>query len=146
MTILIESTEVYEEVAKTTAYIGGKAVDGNGGNLFDQVFVTEADREMLDGFFRDAVNNVAAALDHTLKDMTETDGDMAITLRLPGNFNTAMLKPLEQSVTEYVKNSVIAAWCAVVKKDEETYAAKAAALLQQINAMQYMRQRPKRNF
>ena len=146
LTITVERTEVYDEVAKVTAYIGGKTVDANGLSLYDKVFVTDADREMMDSFFSAAVSNVMTALEHTLKSASVGDGDPVLTLRLPSNFNPAMEKPLAQSVSEYIENSIVAAWCAIVKKDEETYAAKASALLQQISAMQYLRQRPKRNF
>lgn len=146
ISIQIDKIEVYEDVAKVTAYIGGKNVDANGKTLFDQVFVTEADNEMIDGFWSDSISNVSTALNHSLKSVGSSDDDAVITLRLPGNWNTAMENPLSQSIKDYIENSIIAEWCAVVKKDEGTYATKAAALLQQISAMQYLRKRPKRNF
>ena len=146
ITIQIDKQEVYEEVSKVTAYIGGKNVDANGKTLYDQVFVTDADKEMIDSFFSSATSNVATALEHTLKDMETNDIDFILTLRMPGNFRTTMEKPLTESIIEYIENSIVAAWCDITKKDEESYATNAAALLQQINAMQYLRQRPKRNF
>lgn len=146
ITIQIDKQEVYEEVSKVTAYIGGKNVDANGKTLYDQVFVTDADKEMIDSFFSSATNNVATALEHTLKDMETNDIGFNLTLRMPGNFRTTMEKPLTESIIEYIENSIVAAWCDITKKDEESYATNASALLQQINAMQYLRQRPKRNF
>ena len=146
ITIQIDKQEVYEEVSKVTAYIGGKNVDANGKSLYDQVFVTDADKEMIDSFFSSATSNVATALEHTLKDMETNDIGFNLTLRMPGNFRTTMEKPLTESIIEYIENSIVAAWCDITKKDEESYATNASALLQQINAMQYLRQRPKRNF
>lgn len=146
ITIQIDKQEVYEEVSKVTAYIGGKNVDANGKTLYDQVFVTDADKEMIDSFFSSATSNVATALEHTLKDMETNDIGFNLTLRMPGNFRTTMEKPLTESIIEYIENSIVAAWCDITKKDEESYATNASALLQQINAMQYLRQRPKRNF
>ena len=146
ITIQIDKQEVYEEVSKVTAYIGGKNVDAKGKTLYDQVFVTDADKEMIDSFFSSATSNVATALEHTLKDMETNDIGFNITLRMPGNFRTTMEKPLTESIIEYIENSIVAAWCDITKKDEESYATNASALLQQINAMQYLRQRPKRNF
>ena len=64
--ISINRDEVYEEVAKTTAYIGGKSLDANGKSLYDQVFVTDADREMLEGYWNAAINDVSVALDSIL--------------------------------------------------------------------------------
>lgn len=146
ITIQIDKQEVYEEVSKVTAYIGGKNVDANGKTLYDQVFVTDADKEMIDSFFSSATSNVATALEHTLKDMETNDIGFILTLRMPGNFRITMEKPLTESIIEYIENSIVAAWCDITKKDEESYATNASALLQQINAMQYLRQRPKRNF
>lgn len=146
ITIQIDKQEVYEEVSKVTAYIGGKNVDTNGKTLYDQVFVTDADKEMIDSFFSSATSNVATALEHTLKDMVMNEVSFNLTLRMPGNFRTTMEKPLTESIIEYIENSIVAAWCDITKKDEESYATNASALLQQINAMQYLRQRPKRNF
>ena len=146
ITIQIDKQEVYEEVSKVTAYIGGKNVDANGKTLYDQVFVTDADKEMIDSFFSSAISNVATALEHTLKNMETNDIGFNLTLRMPGNFRTTMEKPLTESIIEYIENSIVAAWCDITKKDEESYATNATALLQQINAMQYLRQRPKRNF
>lgn len=146
ITIQIDKQEVYEEVSKVTAYIGGKNVDAKGKTLYDQVFVTDADKEMIDSFFSSATSNVATALEHTLKDMVTNDISFNLTLRMPGNFRITMEKPLTESIIEYIENSIVAAWCDITKKDEESYATKASALLQQINAMQYLRQRPKRNF
>lgn len=146
ITIQIDKQEVYEEVSKVTAYIGGKNVDANGKTLYDQLFVTDADKEMIDSFFSSATSNVATALEHTLKDMVTNDIGFILTLRMPGNFRKTMEKPLTESIIEYIENSIVAAWCDITKKDEESYATNASALLQQINAMQYLRQRPKRNF
>lgn len=146
ITIQIDKQEVYEEVSKVTAYIGGKNVDAKGKTLYDQVFVTDADKEMIDSFFSSATSNVATALEHTLKDMETNDIGFILTLRMPGNFRKTMEKPLTESIIEYIENSIVAAWCDITKKDEESYATNASALLQQINAMQYLRQRPKRNF
>lgn len=146
ITIHIDQVEVYEEVSKVTAYIGGKNVDANGRTLYDQVFVTDADRELIDSFFSSAITNVATALEHSLKGVETSDDDIYLTLRLSGNFNTTMETPLTKGIIEYIENSIVAAWCAIAKKDEESYATKATTLLQQINAMLYLRERPKRNF
>ena len=146
ITIQIDKQEIYEEVSKVTAYIGGKNVDAKGKTLYDQVFVTDADKEMIDSFFSSATSNVATVLEHTLKDMETNDIGFNLTLRMPGNFRTTMERPLTESIIEYIENSIVAEWCDITKKDEESYATKASALLQQINAMQYLRQRPKRNF
>ena len=60
-TLTIKKSNVYEEVAKTTAYIGAKNKLEDGKSAFDQVFVTDADLTMIERFFNeslDALRNV----------------------------------------------------------------------------------------
>ena len=57
-TLTIKKSDVYEEVAKTTAYIGAKNKLEDGKSAFDQVFVTDADLTMIERFFN-SINSSA---------------------------------------------------------------------------------------
>ena len=45
-TLVIRKNDIYEEVAKTTAYIGKMTTVEDGKSAFDQIFVTDADLAM----------------------------------------------------------------------------------------------------
>lgn len=146
LSISITKSSIYEEVAKTTAYIGGKSLDANGKSLYDQVFVTDADKEMLEGFWDDAINDVSIALDSVLATETSVSGEEEVFgLRVSSLFKGSLVKTLETTAFSYVVNKIVAEWCLVVSKDKaEDYLSKANALLVKIDAILYMRKRPTR--
>lgn len=144
--ISINKDEVYEEVAKTTAYIGGKSLDANGKSLYDQMFVTDADRDMLEGYWNAAINDVSVALDSVLAfENSDSGEEETFGLRVSNLFNESLVKTLETTAFSYVVNKVVAEWCLVVSKDKaEDYLSKANALLVKMDAILYMRKRPTR--
>ena len=144
--ISINKDEVYEEVAKTTAYIGGKNLDANGKSLYDQMFVTDADRDMLEGYWNAAINDVSVALDSVLAYQNSDSGEEeTFGLRVSNLFKESLVKTLETTAFSYVVNKVVAEWCLVVSKDKaEDYLSKANALLVKMDAILYMRKRPTR--
>lgn len=123
--ISINKDKVYEEVAKTTAYIGGKTLDANGKSLYDQVFVTDSDREMLEGYWNAAIDDVSVALDSVLAWQTSYSGEEeAFGLRVSNLFKESLIKTLQSSVFSYVVNKIVAGWCSVVATDKvENYEA-----------------------
>lgn len=146
LSISITKSSIYEEVAKTTAYIGGKSLDANGKSLYDQVFVTDADREMLEGFWNDAINDVSVALESVLAtEKSDSREDEIFGLRVSSLFKESLVKTLETTAFSYVVNKIVADWCLVVSRDKaEDYLSKANALLVKMDAILYMRKRPTR--
>lgn len=144
--ISINRDKVYEEVAKTTAYIGGKNLDANGKSLYDQVFVTAADREMLEGFWHDAIGDVSAALESVLvTEKSDSDEKETFGLRVSSLFKGSLAKTLESTAFSYVVNKIVAEWCLLVYKDKANeYLSKENALLDKMDALLYMRKRPTR--
>ena len=145
-TLTITKSDIYEEVAKTTAYIGAKNLDKNGKSLYDQVFVTEADREMLEGFWKDSIDDISVALESILGwQKCESDINEVFCLRVSSLFNESLFNTLESTVFSYVVNKIVAEWCSVVYKDKvEDYLSKANFLLLKIDAIIYTRKRPTR--
>ena len=146
LSISITKSSIYEEVAKITAYIGGKNLDANGKSMYDQVFVTDADREMLEGFWDDAINDVSVALESVLATETSVSGEEEVFgLRVSSLFKGSLVKTLETAAFSYVVNKIVADWCLVVSKDKaEDYLSKANALLVKMDTILYMRKRPTR--
>ena len=142
--ISINKDEVYEEVAKTTAYIGGKNLDANGKSLYDQVFVTDADREMLEGYWNAAIGDVSVAL-YSVLAFENSYEEETFGLRVSNVFKETLVKTLETTAFSYVVNKIVAEWCLVVSKDKaEDYLSKANALLVKMDAILYIRKRPTR--
>lgn len=145
LTITISKAEVYEEVAKTTAYLGAKNVDANGKSLFDQVFVTDADKAMLERFWHSAMESLLYVLGDVLRSSTEDDEGTELWLGMTDNFPMTMAEPLKSTAIEYVENKIIGEWCAVADKGEvEQYSNQSGALLMQVVNIIHKRSRPRR--
>lgn len=146
--IAISQDGIYEEVIKTTAYIGGKNVDQNGHTLYDQVFVTDVDKEMLDRFLLDAVENASLVLSEVIKSVDSDDeGYLIFDLLMTDNFPKKLQSDLQQAISSYLQHQIIAEWCGVSAKGEaEKYTTEAAVMLRLVNSIIYKRCRPIRNF
>lgn len=147
--ITINKSDVYEEVAKTSAYIGGKSIDANGNNLYDQVFVTSEDKEMLERFWNGAIASLTYVLDSVLIQAIEDEdeGNLTMILGMTNNFKMALKDALLSTSVEYMENKIIGEWCAITDKTEtEQYAGQASALLLQVSNIIHKRCRPIRNF
>ena len=148
LVITISKDSVYEEVAKATAYLGAKNVDANGKNLFDQVFVTDADKAMLEGYWADAIKNLVFALQRNVgkvNELGDEEGSVGIGLGMTDNWNEKLKGALDECLKQYVTNKVLADWCAVSYKDmAEQYVAKATEQLQEMGNLVYARKRPTR--
>ena len=146
--IEISKADVYNEVAKTTAYIGGKSLDSNGKSMYDQVFVTDVDREMLERFWRGALDSLTYVLGNVLMLTTEEEnGSVCLCLKMTDNFPMTLEGSLKSTAIEYVENKIIGEWCSVTAKGEaEQYSNQSGALLMQVNNLIHKRCRPTRNF
>lgn len=144
--ISINKDEVYDEVAKTTAYIGGKNLDANGKSLYDQVFVTDADRDMLEGYWNAAINDVSVALDSILAfENSDSGEEETFGLRVSNLFKESLTKTLKSSIFSYVVNKIVAGWCSVVAPDKvEYYELVSKTHLAKIGGIIYARKRPTR--
>lgn len=146
--ITIKKDDVFEEVEKTSAYVGSKNIDSNGRSLYDSVFVTDTDRQMLERFWQDAQNSVSSALSRVIGHTdVDSNGNYTICLAMPDNFQIEQLPNLQSTAMNYVVNVIVAEWCNVSAKGEmENYTKQAETLLLQMKRIIYSRCRPIRTF
>lgn len=143
----INKGDVYEEVAKSTAYIGSKTFDDSGKNRFEQVFVTDADRVMLERFWQGAISSLQPVFGGILREITASEEGILFVLKVTDNYPMVFEDSLKSSTIEYIENKILAEWCAVSAKGEtEKYVNESGALLMQINNLIHKRCRPTRVF
>ena len=82
LVITIKRSDVYEEVAKTTAYIGAKNKLEDGKSAFDQVFVTDADLTMIERFFNESLDALRNVLKRFISEVSGVDGTITWQLDL----------------------------------------------------------------
>lgn len=143
--ITIKRSDVYEEVAKTTAYIGAKNKLEDGKSAFDQVFVTDADLTMIERFYNESVDALRNALKRFIAGESVEDESTKWTLEMPSRFDDNLLSSINSSANSFLVNSIIGKWCEITANDKvKEYADNAAALLLDIKDKAFFKKKPTR--
>lgn len=144
-TLTITKSDIYEEVAKTTAYIGAKNKLEDGKSAFDQVFVTDADLTMIERFFNESLDALRNVLKRFISGGSEADGIITWQLEMPSRFDGNLFSSINSSVNSFLVNSIIGKWCEITANDKvKEYADNAAALLLDIKEKAFFKKKPTR--
>ena len=144
-TLTIKKNDIYEEVAKTTAYIGKKATVDDGKSAFDQIFVTEADLAMIERFFNESLDALRNVLKRFISGGSGVDGTINWELEMPSRFDGNLLSSINSSANSFLVNSIIWKWCEIAANDKsKEYADNAAALLLEIKDKVFFKKKPTR--
>ena len=147
--IEIKKADVYEEVAKTTAYIGGKNLDSNGNMMYDQVFVTDEDKKMIERFWIEAagmVPNAAKRFITSVSDVSVDDSaNYVLNLSMSDRYDQNLTSSISSSMFSFFVSYIIAKWCEIVSKDSvREYSNNAVAMLASVKEKLFYKSRPKR--
>ena len=144
-TLTIKKNDIYEEVAKTTAYIGKKATVDDGKSAFDQIFVTEADLAMIERFFNESLDALRNVLKRFISGGSGVDGTINWELEMPSRFDGNLLSSINSSANSFLVNSIIGKWCEIAANEKvKEYADNAAALLLDIKDKAFYKKKPTR--
>lgn len=146
LTIAITKNDVLKEVAKTTAYIGGKSVDNSGKSLYDQVFVTDTDKAMLERFFLESTGTLRNLLKRfDISETASSEGNISWVLSMPSSYDTKLNTSIKNSCVSFLVNSIIAKWCEItVNEKTKEYQENALALLEDIKDKVFYKKKPSR--
>lgn len=145
LTISIKKSDVYEEVAKTTAYIGAKNKLEDGKSAFDQVFVTDADLAMIERFYNESVDMLMNLLKRFVAELNSENGNINWKLSMSDRFDNNLGTSITRSSTSFLVNSIIGKWCEITAPDKvKEYADNAAALLTDIKDKVFHKSAPSR--
>lgn len=144
-TLTIKKNDIYEEVAKTTAYIGKKAAVEDGKSAFDQIFVTDADLAMIERFFNESLDALRDVLKRFISGGSGVDGTITWELEMPSRFDGNLLSSINSSANSFLVNSIIGKWCEIAANDKvRVYADNASALLLDIKDKAFYKKKPTR--
>ncbi|MBE6299810.1 MAG: hypothetical protein E7083_05670 [Bacteroidales bacterium] len=129
--IEINKNDVYEEVKKTSWYVGVKIGD----NSYKIISINEEDRIMLDRFFEESKNTLINRLIRVFykENVSEDNNVYTIHLILSDAFNKNLLQSIQSSLFSFYVMSIISKWFAITNKPESgEYATNAVALLEDV--------------
>lgn len=142
-TLTFSRSATFDGVSLTTGYAGAKRDSDPA--AYGRVATTEADGQMLDRFWQEAMDNVSDCVGRYCTGRTEAGDTRTFALSMPEAWDATLLPGLRQALQSYAVNYIIARWCGIAERDDEAaYSAKAAAQLAAANRKIYYRQRPVR--
>jgi len=151
--LLIRKSEVYDEVALTTAYVGKKMLSKDDQGAYERIFTTDSDRLQLERFWSEASSEASNLLKPFVEDLSpqpDSDGvdlsrDYLVRLSLPQGYDPQLNTSMSSSLHSFFVEMLCAKWFRVANKPEaEEYHRSALKQLGQVEAILYHRKRPKR--
>lgn len=152
ITLTVNKANVYNEVEKTTSYTGAKIEEG-GDAAYDRIRTTDDDREMLERFWTEACNAATERMKRFVLSVTsypeshgvEIDRNYEVRLELSSSFDTALTQSAETSLYSFFVTFIVARWFKLANKEEaDSYAADAAALMDDVMRKLFYKKKPTR--
>lgn len=149
-TISIDKQKVYEEVAKTTAYLGAKRISDEQ-DTYSQFATTDEDRLMLEGYWVECCNAatqtmkrfVVAVSEQTIGDGTE-DSAYTATLNMPDTWPESLRGAVETELSAFFAALITAKWLDVAGSDKsDTYGKLADAKQAKLSRLLFHREKPR---
>lgn len=143
VSLRINKSEVYEEVAKTTSYTGAKMDDEH---AYDRIFTTDEDKDMLERFWNESKNIICNNLKRLLDSEEESDeGQYTLSLLLSNSFDGALTGSMQRSLFSFFVMNITAKWYTFCNKEEaKGYASEAATYIEDIMRKAYFKKKPTR--
>lgn len=145
----VGKAEVWDEVAKQTAYIGDKtaqsAESADGADMYDTVLLTDADAGDLERFWEEAAAVADGHLREMLQGRSVPGAYYEANLRMSDGYDSGLNVAAERALRGYFVAALAARWCrlAIPAKAEE-YEREAAQMMTHVLTMLYSRKRPVR--
>jgi len=147
--LTVNKANVYNEVAKTTSYIGSKKESGQG--AYKRVFTSDDDRLMLERFWNECCDEATSCFKQFLfavsgvsyNNYVDLSAEYSVGLSMPSSFDEELTGSINSVLFNFFVKGICGRWLNVAEKDEAaTYAAEAAALLNDLTQKIYYRKKP----
>lgn len=162
MRLVVSKAEVWDEVAKASAYLGDKSLGGYGSggsgggsdvgagggawsDAYDRILMTDADQKDLQRFWEEAAASANGRLREMLVGASGLDGDYGVELEVSDAYDVGLNESVGSSLRSYFVLSILARWCELADRGlVEGFAAEAAAAMDDVRRKLYSRRRPRR--
>lgn len=140
--LTVNQSNAYAEVNKATAYLATKNGDKT---EFDRVATADADTDLLDRYYEEAIGILNTVMREYLNQYTMLGSISSFSLVMPSAYDTTLNTALNTAVRSFVISYILSKWLVVVDKKEATNAEhEAAEHLLDIRAKMYYRKKPVR--
>ena len=143
ITITISQSDVYNEVAKATDYIGSKLIDGDE-NARNRILAVDDDFKELGRFWEESVTDVNESLKEMLiSGVTDSDKNYKAELQVSKSWDKTLTGSVQSSLRSFFIDSIIGQWFKFANKGEaKEYFATAGEAMLNVERLLYARKRP----
>ena len=150
--ITINKSYVYDEVAKTTSYVGAKMMAEDSG-AYKRIFTTDDDRMMLERFWAEACSATTEQLkqfivkvsSHPESHGVELGNNYVAELEMSSSFDTSLTDSIQSSLFSFFVSYIVSKWYKVTNKTEaDSYALEATNMMDDVMRKIYHRKKPRR--
>lgn len=140
--LTVRKESVYDEVAKTTAYVGHKLQGEENG--YNRIFTKDSDQDLLDRFWQETCNAVTDQLKPYITQVQLSEGYDA-TISVPDAFDDTMKDSMESSLFSFFVTAIVGKWFRITNRSEvDTYLEEAVGYMNDVVRKLYHRTRPDR--
>lgn len=141
--ITINKSDVMNEVAKLTSYVGAKAM-GEDAGAYERVFTADADNEQLETFWQELCDGAGTVLKTWLVSEDRTDG-YKVTLSPSLSWPQSLAGSVTGSLRGYFINGIVSRWLMItLPASAEAFARLSATCLAEAERKLWHREKPKR--
>lgn len=154
VTLEVNKSYVYDEVAKTTAYVGSKMLVEDA-NAYDRIFTTDEDRLLLERFWVETCNVATNQFKPFLVSLgsqpishgVSLANNYVVELELSSSFDTNLQEPISTSLFSFFVSSIVGKWFSFTNKPEaNSYIEGAVSIMEDIMRKMYFKRKPIRKF
>jgi len=148
ITLTVDKAAVYEEVAKTTSYIGQKMDDD--ATAYDRIFTTDENQEVLERFWVEACNAATEQFKPFIITVSRNTEDgkedtFTVEMEMSSKYDINLTSGINTSLFSYFVSYIVARWNQFTnKKEVDTYVGDAASIMDDIMRKIYWRKKPVR--
>lgn len=138
----IKKQEVYDEVAKTTAYIGSKMADDE---AYERILTTDENREMLERYWDEAASSAHEQLRRMITtDESEGEG-YVVRLTVSECYNDSLTRSVLDALRSFFVYSIADKWLQMADRESAAgYAELAQGAMQDVMSKLWTRMRPRK--
>lgn len=158
VTLTISKRYVYDELSKSSAYIGAKKITPEDEGSYSRIAIVDTQREMLERWWSEACVSAAETFKPFIKSVSGSepereaqrmdiapDADFSVTLWMTSSFDKNLSGAMQASLFSYFVNYILSQWCKLVLPGEaDGYASIAVGNLSDIVSKMYYKRPPTR--
>lgn len=145
----VTKADVYKEVAKTCSYTGAKRItpstEEGQPSVYERIFTTDADAEMLDRYWAEGCNEMTSMFKPFIGVCDGDDISYTVSLMMGNSFSTSLTSTVNSNLFSYLVYSICAKWFLMTSpEDVQKYELLAEEAKNKVREDLYFKKKPVR--